>query len=428
VIKTIGAAALLLAASPHYGSAGAVENPHRHLKAACEKCHTTSSWTDVRFHHEGIGFDLDLSHENVDCRKCHDISDFSLARPECVNCHKDVHESRLGTDCERCHTPLRWEIFDNEKIHAETRYPLPDRHILVDCRNCHPNLLEGDYATSASECIDCHERDYLATDNPGHVSLGLGTACTDCHETVRWRPAFFPSHDPIFPIFTGTHSGTWGDCSDCHPDPSSFSVFSCFRCHSQAKMDREHGNMPGYSYDSQSCLGCHPSGSAEGGIANHDQDYFPIYSGTHSGTWNACSDCHNVSGDFSTFTCLSCHEHDQNTSDGQHQGIPGYSYDSNLCYSCHPTGEGGDFLDHDPLYFPIYSGKHQGTWDDCTICHTNTGDWSIFSCITCHEHSRSEMDDEHREVQGYVYDSQACYDCHPDGEKTISWKERHIER
>ena len=37
------------------------------------------------------------------------------------------------------------------------------------------------------------------------------------------------------------------------------------------------------------------------------------------------------------------------------------------------------------------------------------------TCLNCHEHSRSEMDDNHNEVSGYVYDSQACLSCHPNG-------------
>ena len=37
------------------------------------------------------------------------------------------------------------------------------------------------------------------------------------------------------------------------------------------------------------------------------------------------------------------------------------------------------------------------------------------SCIDCHAHRRSEMDDEHRDVSGYSWSSPACYSCHPNG-------------
>ena len=45
--------------------------------------------------------------------------------------------------------------------------------------------------------------------------------------------------------------------------------------------------------------------------------------------------------------------------------------------------------------------------------------FEVFTCLTCHEHRRSEMDDEHDEVRGYVYESTACYSCHPDGEDDL---------
>jgi DNA-binding transcriptional LysR family regulator len=40
-----------------------------------------------------------------------------------------------------------------------------------------------------------------------------------------------------------------------------------------------------------------------------------------------------------------------------------------------------------------------------------------FSCTHCHEHSMREMDDEHDDVPGYVWQTQACYMCHPDGKE-----------
>jgi hypothetical protein len=50
-------------------------------------------------------------------------------------------------------------------------------------------------------------------------------------------------------------------------------------------------------------------------------------------------------------------------------------------------------------------------------CHINSGNYSSFSCINCHEHSnRGEVDDDHSEVSGYSYESNACYSCHPTGD------------
>ena len=39
----------------------------------------------------------------------------------------------------------------------------------------------------------------------------------------------------------------------------------------------------------------------------------------------------------------------------------------------------------------------------------------IDSCIDCHAHQRGDMADEHDDVPGYVWQSQACLTCHPNG-------------
>ena len=73
---------------------------------------------------------------------------------------------------------------------------------------------------------------------------------------------------------------------------------------------------------------------------NHDASFFPIYSGKHRGKWASCSTCHTVQNNFAQFSCFGCHPHsDQNETDNNHQGEPGYIYDSQACYNCHPQGE-----------------------------------------------------------------------------------------
>ncbi|HET9039456.1 MAG TPA: hypothetical protein VFN40_04765, partial [Gemmatimonadales bacterium] len=64
---------------------------------------------------------------------------------------------------------------------------------------------------------------------------------------------------------------------------------------------------------------------------------------------------------------------------------------------------------------PIYSGAHAGRWASCATCHTNAANFQAFTCLTCHEHAKSTMDSKHSGRSGYVYDSQACYSCHPRG-------------
>jgi hypothetical protein len=72
----------------------------------------------------------------------------------------------------------------------------------------------------------------------------------------------------------------------------------------------------------------------------HDQ-VFPINSGAHAGRWTSCADCHTVPDDFSSFSCLTCHEHSQARMDDKHLGeVSGYVYESSACLSCHPRGRG----------------------------------------------------------------------------------------
>jgi hypothetical protein len=72
---------------------------------------------------------------------------------------------------------------------------------------------------------------------------------------------------------------------------------------------------------------------------DHDSQYFPIYSGSHGGRWNSCTDCH-LGGDVSSFTCTTgCHG--KNETDGHHGGVRDYVYDDAACLSCHPRGRSG---------------------------------------------------------------------------------------
>lgn len=74
--------------------------------------------------------------------------------------------------------------------------------------------------------------------------------------------------------------------------------------------------------------------------------------------------------------------------------------------------EGATF-DHDARFFQINSGKHRSEWSDCGTCQVVSGDFSQFTCLSCHEHNRTKMDDTHRNKQGYQCLSTECLRCHP---------------
>jgi hypothetical protein len=107
-----------------------------------------------------------------------------------------------------------------------------------------------------------------------------------------------PSTHTSFPITTGPHAV---DCGVCHGAYSSFTQFSCLNCHGheQPLTDLLHVSLTppagtslpdggvGYSYDSASCLSCHPSG----GKVAFD----------HAGIAGGCLSCHATGGPFDSF-------------------------------------------------------------------------------------------------------------------------------
>ncbi|MFQ5750968.1 MAG: cytochrome c3 family protein, partial [bacterium] len=380
----------------------AQENPHKRLHLACEMCHVSTSWTDIRFNHNRTKFPLEDRHQEEECTSCHNVENFSQVSSDCNSCHQDVHQAKMGNDCERCHTLQGWEIFNTEEIHSNSQFPLMGRHSLVDCQSCHQNQQQGDFALLTTDCISCHQAQYLETENPNHVAGSFSTTCQECHDMNNWQPAFLPDHDAFFPIFSGEHDGAWSDCAECHLSPVSFSDFSCLNCHehNQPKMDEKHKGFTGYAYESNTCLSCHPTGSEADISENHDADFFPIFSGSHQGEWQECSECHVSPGTFNVVSCIDCHKHEQSKMDSKHSGITGYLYTTENCLLCHPSGEKGEFRDHDNLYFPIFAGTHQGEWAECASCHVNPGDRKAYSCLDCHEHSQSTMDTKHAGIQG----------------------------
>ncbi len=676
-------------------------SPHeKEMKIECKVCHSTESWSvnDSKFDHSTTEFKLIGQHQDVNCKSCHTTLKFNEAESDCQSCHSNIHENSVGFNCENCHTTESWLVSNIEDIHRMSRFPLLGSHKVADCNECHisnsllnfqplgvacydchiadyqattsPNHVASNYSTDCDEChsitsltwvgkgivhsffpliggheisdcyqchnqdnfggltqncSDCHTDDYNNSRNPSHTSLGFSTDCIDCHTIQGWQPATFDHDSKFFPIYSGKHNGEWDECSDCHTNSNNYAQFSCLNCHehNQTDMNSEHSGISGYTYESNACFACHPTGSEEGSFT-HTQT-FPL-TGAHSNS--TCSDCHETSysttssecvachkvnydntktpnhqtlvlsqqcelchtptnwnpSDFSHTTtgfdllgshakvncddchesnvvnavqdCFACHENEYNnaaehltsgypkeceichnsvtwietTFDHSATNFPltgahinsdcsdchssGYTNTNTDCSSCHQTDfdnstnpshqtlglstnceichstnvgwnpakfpdhnnyyqllgahvaldcsdcHKGNFnntpsscfdchesnynnttnpshsdvrfptnceechsqnawtpatFDHDSKFFPIYSGKHNGEWNDCGDCHTNSNDLSVFSCINCHEHNKTDMDSEHSGINNYVYESTSCLSCHPDG-------------
>ena len=349
MILSLGFLASLQAQSPH--GAG--------LKIDCASCHTSAGWEidasnwqnnrgaksrndTLVFNHNKTDFELTGRHATVDCRGCHENLVFSDAQSDCITCHNDVHQQTVGSDCVRCHTTAHWLVDNITALHQENGFPLLGQHAAADCIDCHhaETLLRFDRI--GNDCVNCHMDQYLSTTAPDHKAAGYATACQQCHDLAGdgWLWSSGGANHLFFPLTKGHQIE---DCTKCHIGGNFTNVSAdCFSCHAtdyQASTNPNHvaANFP------TDCTACHStdSGWAANDFKQHDQQYFPIFSGKHEGEWDQCIDCHTVVGNFKEFSCVDCHEHN-NASDlaDEHRDVSGYQYISKACYSCHPNGGG----------------------------------------------------------------------------------------
>ena len=550
----------------HQSNYNSAKNPD-HLAAGfptkCESCHNINSWQQASFDHNTTKFPLTGVHINVQCATCHQ-NGYANISTDCYSCHKSNFDNSTNpnhltggfpTTCNVCHNTNSWHpaSFD----HNLTQFPLSGAHTTVQCNTCHQN----GYTNISTDCYSCHKSNFDNSTNPNSCCcwisyylyyLSYNNWMETCNVRSRWK---------IFPIYSGSHNGKWNSCSDCHSNSSNYAVFSCTSCHdhNQTDMDNKHQGIQGYVYSSDACFNCHPNGSSEGSF-NHATSAFPLsgahttvscsnchtsgYAGTpttcischqanYNGTTNpnhttlglstdcstchttsvgwkpaqfsihsnyfaltgahatistSCASCHNGNYTNTAKTCVGCHQTNYNSTTnpshtslglatdcatchttsagwkpaqfpihgnyfaltGAHAAIStncagchngNYTNTAKTCVGCHqtnydnttdPNHTAAGFptdcqpchnttawkpatFDHDGKYFPVYSGRHKDKWTNCSDCHTNSNNYAVFSCITCHDHNQTVMNEAHQGVQGYVYISDACLSCHPTG-------------
>ncbi len=240
--------------------------------------------------------------------------------------------------------------------------------------------------------------------------------CTSCHGTDSWKklaqPMKFNHSSTGYPL-RGQHQNAL--CIDCHSSLKFIGTSkNCYTCHRESF---ESSVLPnhvrgGFSTDCERCHSVEAQSWRNG--FDHNKTDFPLR-GAHEGV--PCNQCHqNDSFRRVALVCLTCHEKEYlATTNPNHKTA---NFPTN-CETCHRalTWKPAALFPHES-YFPISSGsKHRpGRWSTCGDCHTNSANYSQFECINCHEHNKSSMDRKHQgEVSGYVYQSTACYRCHPRG-------------
>jgi hypothetical protein len=320
------------------------------LGVDCASCHTTRSFIDrsrMERAHRLTRFPLNGTHATLDCEVCHAGAEpghmtFVNVSTECVSCHRAEYDAAVpdhrgngfSENCVLCHGDRGWGTADFD--HAGFGFPLTGAHAALECARCHTG---GSFAGLSPACVSCHQADYDGTTDPNHAQLQFPTDCASCHGTSTWNGASFDHASTGFPL-TGAHTAL--QCMQCHvPGASTPLPTACAGCH-QADYDGTTDPNHAQIQFPTDCTSCHTTTTWIGAKFDHDAPYFPIYSGTHAGRWNACADCHANPGNYAEFDCLGCHPHDNKTeTDGHHQGMQNYLYESQACYGCHPRGRAG---------------------------------------------------------------------------------------
>jgi len=315
---------------------------------------------------------------------------------------QNPHGNEFKIDCANCHTSDSWSV-DRRNIdfkHQTTSFDLNGRHNLINCNECHKNLILSDVN---SDCVECH------TDIHNNT---LPTKCNICHSEDDWIIENIPllHEETEFPLI-GSHLTL--DCSECHSKSVEliFEPISseCYSCHENSYVETKKPNHVEENF-SLECYQCHDL-EAETWIISHD--FFPL---EKSHSISDCLTCH-IGGDYVNTSpeCINCHKKDYEKALNPDHQAGSFSQNCSECHTLDPGWTPAKYENHDEIDFPIFSGKHKGEWSQCTDCHQDPGNYSIFTCIDCHKHGKAKMDRKHRKENGYAYESQACYKCHPDG-------------
>ncbi len=398
----------------HRANYNAAQNPN-HAAAGfpttCESCHraTDPSWRGGgSFNHNAV-FALVGTHATVACSTCHKNNVYVGTRRDCVGCHQTQYNATtrpnhasagFSTACETCHkaTDPQWTgvTFNHNAVFA-----LVGTHATQQCTSCHKNNV---YAGTPRDCVGCHLAKYNATSKPNHASAGFSTACETCHKATdaQWTGVTF-NHNSVFPL-VGLHATQ--ACATCHVN----NVYKgtsrdCVGCHLTKYNATTKPNHAAAGF-STACDTCHKATDTQWtGVTFNHNSVFPLV-GLHA--TQTCATCHvNNVYKGTPRTCVGCHLTQYNATKSPSHVSAGFP---TTCETCHKATDTlwtqGTFTHN---RFPL-TGRHNVA---CAQCHTTANNFQVFSCTVCH--SRSSTDSEHRGRAGYVYDSNACYSCHPNG-------------
>ncbi len=162
---------------------------------ACEQCHSTRTWEDIKPLHDVGDFALKGAHDNVACERCHrDNRPLAGSGNLCINCHRqdDIHSNGLSPRCGECHT--QWSFTPARFDHSRVGCNLTGVHRTIACFDCHRN---GNFSVISPTCGSCHRDDSVrrGARQPDLNNHAVLLACASCHNPNVWSQA------------TGTGSG-----------------------------------------------------------------------------------------------------------------------------------------------------------------------------------------------------------------------------
>ena len=401
-------------ASCHAANYNATRNPN-HAAAGfpqtCQTCHTTTRWLGATFNHNtATRFILTGAHVTVACASCHVNNRFAGTPQDCASCHAANYNATRNPNhaaagfpqtCQTCHTTTQW-LGATFNHNTATRFILTGAHVTVACASCHVN---NKFAGTPQDCNSCHATAYQNTTNPNHTAAGFPRDCSFCHSTTQWKGATFNHSTTRFPL-TGAHVSV--TCATCHVGGKYAGLgTACVGCHLSKFNATTKPNHLAAGFP-QDCSLCHSTTQWLGATFNHSVTQFPL-TGAH--TTVMCANCH-IGGKYAGTPkdCYSCHSSEYSSVSNPNHVAAGFP---KTCATCHTTTTwtGARFTHK----FPIYSGSHSGKWNTCADCHTNSSNYSVFTCLSCHEHNQTSMDSKHRGIRNYAYNSTSCYGCHPQG-------------
>lgn len=385
------------------------------LGSECQNCHRPTSWTATSFNHAPMaGQPLGASHRRLACESCHKGGQFTTGAADCQSCHRKDYEATRApnhaaagfpTTCDSCHRPGDpvWQSpgggggFNHSAI-----FQLVGTHATQACGACHRNNV---YRGTPRDCVGCHLANYNNSRNPNHVAAGLPTTCDSCHRAsdASWGGGSGFNHGAVFAL-VGVHATQ--PCVACHRNNVyRGTARDCVGCHLAQYTATTAPNHAAAGFPT-TCDACHRATDTRWTGVTFNHSAFALQ-GVHA--TQTCAACHRNNVYRGTARdCVGCHLSRYNSTTNPNHPAAGFP---TTCESCHrgtdTSWTQGRFAH---TQFPISSGRHAVP---CAQCHTTANNFRLFSCTVCH--TRAETDGHHRNRAGYVYESNACYSCHPNG-------------